>query len=99
MPGSTVTTMPAFERPILLGGQSRRLVDLQADAVSQAVTKLLAESGLGDHAAGDRIHSLIRTPGRIAAMACSWALNTTPYIRSSLGEILPVTKTRVKSLQ
>ncbi len=34
----------------------------------------------------------------MAAIARVWALSTTPYTRRSLGEILPVTSTRVKSL-
>ena len=42
--------------------------------------------------------SCATAPGRMAAIARVWASNTTPYIRSNLGEILPVTSTRVKSL-
>ncbi len=52
MPGSTVTTMPGSSFEVRFGGQPRGLVDLQADAVAQAMAETAAEAGFGNHGAG-----------------------------------------------
>ena len=90
---------PRFQLDAGLGGQARALMDFQAKAVAQAMPKISAETGLGDESAAQSGRSSSQiAPGRMAAIARSWASNTTLYTRSSLGEILPVRSTRVKSL-
>ena len=73
-------------------------MDLQPDAVPQPVAEMLAEAGLVDHVASDVVDVVAACAGPDRGDGGSWALNTTPYTRSSLGGILPVPTKRVKSL-
>ena len=55
MPGSTVTTLPATSARLRRARQPRRLVDLQPDAVAEAVAEVLGVPGGGDQVARDRV--------------------------------------------
>ena len=64
MPGSTVTTAPDGQRVVLLAPEARRLVDLQPDAVPEAVHEGVAVARALDHLAA---HGVDRRAGHARA--------------------------------
>ncbi len=54
MPGSTVTTIPGSKQLLLTLAQPRRFVNIQTDAVTQAVPEIAAEARVFDHCRGRR---------------------------------------------
>jgi len=66
--------------------------------MTQAVAKVAAEAGLGDHVAGHAIDIRGRHPRADCGDCLGLGSQHNSIMRLSLGEILPVTRTRVKSL-
>ena len=74
-PGSTVTHMSAAMIPAPVPRQTRRFVDLQADAVAEAVGELVAVARVDDHVAGRRVDAAYLRAGaaRRRPAACAAA--------------------------
>ena len=75
------------------------LVDLQADAVAEAVAEVLAVSGGLDEVARGRVDLLPARPARTAATPACCAASTVAWISASSSGSSPVAHVRVQSAQ